>query len=242
MAPKGLLGGANAAPYGVIFDGSDKVIVGARHGSSVVLSDDLKDRVQTIARKYGAWFEGDGKDVAPIRGLLGEEDYKGSWDDLVAKSVKGYPPEFLSGLFSNTEINEQKKIFLDPKSTIFDSILNRQNKFNYFKDRKFNAATLAEFLKGGSEKNIDLFKLSQLPATKDNLVEFFDVGEKLMWPDNWQDYPNKLGKFAEKFERARNQGLLSDRPGVYVAGSGHLPELISLDKNLKMIGGSKAIE
>lgn len=242
MASVGLLGGSDAAPYGVIFDGSDKVIIGARHGSAVNLPDDLKDRVRLIARKYGAWYEGDGKDIEPMSGLLGKDEYRGSWDDLVARGVKGYPPEFLSGLFSNTQENGQRDVFLDPKISIFDSLLNHQDRMSYFKDRRFDKRTLEAFLKGGSEKNIDFMAMSQLPADKKNLAQFFDYGERLMWPDNWQEYPNKFGKFAEKFERTRNIGLLGDEPGVFVAGSGHLPELLNLNKNLKMIGGSRAAE
>lgn len=236
--PAGLL---SDAPYGVIIDG-DQIIVGSPHGGSVQLSPDLQRRVQDTAKRYGAYYEGDGKDVAPLAGLLGRSDYKGSWDDSVAGAVKGYPPEFLSGLFSNIDVNKPHEAFADPKSSIFDAILKNQGKMSYFKDRKFNRSVLSDFLQGGSEKDTDFMSMSQMPATSENLYKFFSTGERLMWPDNWQEYPNKLGKYAQKFEQARNAALTSGKPGVYVAGAGHLPEIVSSNKRLHMIGGEKASE
>lgn len=228
------------APYGVIVDG-DRVIIGSPHGQKIPLSDDLRRMVTNVASKYGAYYEGDGKDVVP-NGLLGKDDYKGSWDDLVAKSVKGYPPEFLSGIFSNVNENGYTKLFSDPKRTIFDSLLNNQEKARYFKDRQFDAATLENFLRGGSENGADFLEMSRMPATPENLQRFFSTGERLTWPDNWQEYPNKLGKYAQKVDETRNAVLQSGPPGVYFAGSGHLSELANANRRLKMIGGERAAD
>ena len=236
--PPGLL---SDAPYGVI-DAGDRVIIGSPHGGSVQLSPELRRRVQDVAKRYGAYYEGDGKDVAPMAGLLGRDDYRGSWDDNVAASVKGAPPEFLSGLFSNVDVNKPHEVFADPKSSIFDAILRNQGKMSYFKDRKFDQSTLSDFLSGGSEKGADFISMSKQPATSENLYKFFSTGEKLMWPDNWQEYPNKLGQFAKRFEAARNNALLFGKPGVYVAGAGHLPELVEMKKGLRLIGGERAAE
>lgn len=235
-SPPGLL---SDAPYGVIFDGN-RVVIGSPHGEPVQLSPDLRRRVQSVAKRYGAYYEGDGKDVAPLEGLLGKSDYRGSWDDQVAKNVKGYPAEFLSGLFSNVEANKQPEIFADPNATIFDSLLKNQSKARYFKDREYDAGALEGFLRGGSQDGADFLAMSRQPATRENLQRFFSTGERLMWPDNWQEYPNKLGQYAKKFEDARNQAILSGKPGVYVAGAGHLPELVRMKKGLRMVGGEKA--
>lgn len=232
----GLLGDA---PYGAIVLG-DKVILGSPHGGSVELSPNLKKTVSDVANRYGAYYEGDGKDVGPLAGLLGKKSYKGSWDDVVESSVEGYPTEFLSGLFSNTEANNYHNVFADPKRSIFDSLLSNQNKARYFKNKEYDASTLQNFLNGGSQDGVNFAEMSNLPATEENLKKFFNTGEQLMWPDNWQEYPNNLGKFAKKFEEARNKALLNAPPGVYVAGAGHLPELASMDKNIRLIGGEKA--
>jgi hypothetical protein len=236
--PPGLL---SDAPYGVIING-DRIVIGSPHGKPVELSDDLKNKIQSAASKYGAYYEGDGKDVAPLTGLLGKNDYKGSWDDLVAKNVNGYPEEFLSGIFSNVDANGYSKLFANPNDTIFNSILNNQDKASYFKDRKFGADDLKRFLIGGSEKNADFLSMSNQPATPENLQKFLTTGEQLMWPDNWQEYPNKLGKYAQKFNQARDGALINGPPGVYVAGSGHLAEIAKANKNLQMIGGELASE
>lgn len=237
----GLLGSSNSpAPYGAIFAGPDKIIIGSPHGGELQLSDDLRRKVQDLASRYGAYYEGDGKDVKTTTGLLGDSSYKGSWDDQVAENTKGYPVEFLSGLFSNVEANKYPQIFSDPNRSIFDSILSNQEKASYFKDRKFDAATLEKFLKDGSQDANDFLNMSKMPATQENLQKFFTSGEQLMWPENWQDYPNKLSQFAKKFEEARNASLINAKPGVYFAGAGHLPELSKMNNKFRIVGGEKA--
>jgi hypothetical protein len=233
---QGLLG---SAPYGAIIDG-DRIIIGSSHGGPIDLPDDVRRKVQDVAKRYGAYYEGDGKDVKATAGLLGSGDYRGSWDDQVAQSVKGYPEEFLSGLFSNVEANGYPKLFADPESSIFDSIIKNQAKAKYFKDRNFDADTLQKFLGGGSQGDVNFLELAKQPATPENLHKFFTTGESLMWPDNWQEYPNKLGQYAKRFEDTRNQTLLNAKPGVYFAGAGHLPELTQMNPRLNMIGGERA--
>lgn len=235
--------GPASNPFGVIFDGDRKAYVGSPHGRPIPLTADVKRRVMALASKVGVWFEGDGGDIEPNKPLFGrEEDYKGSWDDQLASSIKGYPPEFLSGLFSNVDENGAKQRFLNPNASIFDSILERQAGFRYFKDRRFEANDLRAFLRAGSEPGKDFLVMAQKPATKANLSAFFDAGERLMWPRNWQSYPNKFGKLAKKFEDARNKHLLAQPAGVFVVGAGHLLELLKHDRTLKMVGGSRVGE
>lgn|GEM_PF-3559711 len=226
--------------YGVIFDGN-RAFVGSPHGKPISLSADAKQRVQDLAKRYGVWYEGDGKDVAVNSALFGPRTaYRGSWDDALAKAVKGYPPEYLSGMFSNVAVNGMKADTLAPATTIFESILKNQEGNRYFTDRKFDAATLTKFLQMVSDSKYDFVAMSKKRATKENVSKFFDAGEERMFPPNWDKYPYPAGKVMKKFEDARNQFLLDQKSGVYVAGAGHLIELLRMDKSLRMVGGSKA--
>lgn len=230
------------APYGVIFDGANKVYVGTSHGTSIVLSDELKEKILKVAKEYGVWYEGNGGDISSNIKLFGnKKEYKGSWDDLVADTLDGYPIPFMAVMFANVDVNHQDKKNISPNKSIFDSLLSHQDKVNYFKDkRKYDAEQLTKFLKQASEKGVDFLELSKLPATEDNLKKFFKSGEKLTWPPNWTEYPNKLGKMVKQSEDIRNGFLLKQKAGVYVVGAGHLIELKKMKKSLKMIGGEKA--
>jgi hypothetical protein len=227
------------APRGVIFDGN-KVYVGKEHMKPLILSDELIEKIKTIGSKYGYWYEGNGGDVSSTTGFSDKSKYEGSWDHEFEKTVKGYPPEYLYTLFANTKVNNQRENLLRPSMSIFDSIMKAQKKIAYLKDREFDDATLKKFLSMCSEKDVDFIKLSELPATKENVNMFLNKGESLSWPKNWQEYPNKAGKLAKKVDDARNTFLLNRKSGVYFAGSGHLVELLRLDDSLKMIGGEKA--
>ena len=74
-----------------------------------------------------------------------------------------------------------------------------------------------------SEGKYDFLKMSQQPATQENLTRFLKAGEALMWPSNWEQYPNKAGKIAKAATvDVRDQYLATRKAGVYVTGSGHL--------------------
>jgi hypothetical protein len=226
------------APYGVIFDGPTKAYVGSGHGSPIVISDELKEKVLSIGKKHGIWYEGNGGDIESNVKLFGSnKSYEGSWDDEFAKSVDGYPIQFMAPMFSNVKANNMISKFVSPKLSIFDSLIKNQKGNKYFQDRDYDANDLTKFLKAGSEEDIDFLKMSRMPATEENVKKFLTTGEKLEWPKNWQDYPNKLGKLAKKSEDERNGYLLNCKSGVYIVGSGHLLELKRLNKSLKIIGG-----
>lgn len=193
------------------------------HGKSPSLSKDLSDKIHLVARAEGAWYEGDGGDKDQFK-----VPYKGSWDDEFAKSVEGYPIEFLYVLFSNVKENRTAPRITDSSKTIFQSILDSD--VNYFKDRDFDDATLTKFL-----KEMDMLEESKRPATETNVNKFLNEGERRMWPTNGQ--PHKL---AQKAEAWRNKFLLAQKHGVYFAGAGHLPELLKLYPSLRMVGGEKA--
>jgi hypothetical protein len=62
------------------------------------------------------------------------------------KTIKGYPPEFLYTVFTNTEVNKQENNLTKPGMTILEAINKAQDKVGYFKDRKFTAQTIQKFL------------------------------------------------------------------------------------------------
>lgn len=230
----------SAAPQGVIFKGNKVAFVGEEHGTPIKLSPDILQRVQDIGKKYGYWYEGSGGGADNNKKNFGDRsNYEGSWDDEFREDVDGYPIEFIYTLFSNPEVNGQKENLIDPKLSIFDSILKNQKKFSFFKDREYSSAQLKEFLTKASESDTNFMELSRQPATKENAASFIDKGDKLMWPKNWEEYPNNAGKLAKKANDMRDEFLLSRTEGVYFAGSGHLKNLITLDSSLKMIGGEK---
>ena len=213
----------NSSVPNVIFLNDKAAIVGQEHGKKLKLSSDDAEKIKTIADQHGAWYEGNGMDQELTKGII--DDYQGSWDDdLLSPAIKGYPAAFLYVLFSNIKENDtvEGKIGSDPDSTIFDRILNTQPSTNYFPDRQFDADTLKKFLQSVSEGPYDFVQMSQAPATEQNVAKFFKLGEKLMWPDNWEEYPNRAGRVAKSVNDLRDKFLASRKRGVYVAGSDHL--------------------
>jgi phage gp37-like protein len=207
----------------VIFLNDTAAVVGQEHGKKLKLSANNIEKIKMIADQHGAWYEGNGMDQELTKGII--DDYQGSWDDnLLSPAIKGYPAAFLYVLFSNIKENDtvKGKIGSDPDSTIFDRILNTQPSTNYFPDRQFDAKTLKKFLQSVSEGPYDFVQMSQAPATEQNVAKFFKLGEQLMWPSNWEQYPNRAGQVAKSVNDLRDKFLASRKRGVYVAGSDHL--------------------
>jgi hypothetical protein len=207
----------------VIFLSDTAAIVGQEHGKKLKLLPDEVKKIKAIANQHGAWYEGNGMDRELTKGII--DNYQGSWDDdLLSPAVKGYPAAFLYVLFSNIKENDtvKGKIGSDPDSTIFDRILDTQPSTNYFPDRTFDADTLEKFLRAVSEGPYDFVQMSQAPATEQNVAKFFKLGERLMWPDNWEEYPNRAGRVAKSVNDLRDKFLASRKRGVYVTGSDHL--------------------
>lgn len=206
-----------------IFLNPNAVILGQEHGKKLKLSPKIAKKVKDIAEQHGAWYEGNGMDRELTAGII--DDYQGSWDDdLLSPSVKGYPAPFLYVLFSNIKENDtvEGKIGFDPNSSIFDRILSTQPSTNYFPNRRFDADTLRKFLQAVSEGPYDFVRMSQAPATESNVRRFFTLGEQLMFPDNWEEYPYRAGRVAKSVNDLRDRFLATRKQGVYVAGSDHL--------------------
>jgi hypothetical protein len=183
------------------------IFVGQAHGKDAPIPPQVKAAIN----QYGAWYEGDGGDK--MKGV----SYTGSWDDALAKDVKGYPKEFLFVIFTNTEVNEQKKILVGA-GTIFDRLLKTQGEYGYFKGRKFSAETLTDFLK---TMGAEYLKRSKAEATKQNVNAFISMGEK----DMWESGTTSARKMADKANKYRDMWLLSQPEGVYFVGSDHLKDL-----------------
>jgi hypothetical protein len=183
------------------------VFVGQEHGKNVKLPSEIKN----MASQFGAFYEGAGGDK------LSDIKYKGSWDDAAAKSVKGYPAEFLYTMFTNTDVNKQKE-FLKSNDTIFDSLLKNQDKFGYFKDRKFDKVTLTNFLQSMGQ---EFLQESKKQATSKNVFNFIDKGEKTMWGSD----DTSARQMANKANELRQKWLLSQPKGVFFVGSDHLQDL-----------------
>ena len=227
---------SSKAPQGVIFKGNKVAYVGQAHGRSVQLDKDVREKIIDLINEYGAWYEGVGSDREFVKDFTTK--WKGSWDDKANNEIKNYPSYFIFVLFSNTKENDQKNI-LPGKGTIFDRILKTQRSWGYFKDgRKFNDEDLIKFLKSCSEPDIDFLKLSTQEASPKNVNSFISLGEKQMFPKNWNEYPNPSSKVAKQANDYRNKWLLKQKEGVYFMGSGHILEISQLS-NLKVIGGEK---
>jgi hypothetical protein len=204
-----------------VFLNPNTVVVGQAHGQPLELSPDTLKKIQAIAAKHGAYYEGNGTDRSYTKGQI--DRYVGSWDDEVAKTASPNDPKWLYVLFANVDANNRvQRVGVDPKDTIFNRLLATA-KDNSFQGIGYTPQALQKFLQMASEGQYDFVKMSQQPATQENLTRFLKAGEVLMWPSNWEQYPNKAGKIAKAATvDVRDQYLATRKAGVYVTGSGHL--------------------
>ncbi len=204
-----------------VFLNPTTVVVGQTHGQPLELSPNTLKQIQAIAAKHGAWYEGNGTDRGYTKGQI--DRYVGSWDDEVAKTVSSNDPKWLYVLFANVDENNRvQRVGIDPNDTIFNRLLDTA-KDNSFQGIGYTSQTLKKFLQMASEGKYDFLKMSQQPATQENLTRFLKAGEALMWPSNWEQYPNKAGKIAKAATvDVRDQYLATRKAGVYVTGIGHL--------------------
>lgn len=248
MSWKKITAATDEAPYGVIFQGSDKVIVGAQHQTPIKLSDSLLQKIRAIGDNHGYWYEGVGGDIEPNKKLFGGKDnYEGSWDDEFTESLEPTPYYFM--LFPNVTVNKIIDKVTKPEMTIFDSILNgyeedgKQKVLYYKPGVKTTPEMLTIYLKACSDDSYDFFEMSKQKATKANTTKFLRKGEELMWPNDGD--PETRGttnasKVEMKLNDKRDNYLLDQEKGVYVTGAGHLPNLLALDSSLQMTGGEEA--
>jgi hypothetical protein len=223
------------APYGVLFLDSNKILVGDNHKDAIQLSKDIHNKILNVARQYGYYGEGIG--IEYNKGIIKSDiykalknnsaEYKGSWDNKIEiPDTEKYT--YIATLFSNpTENNRVPKLMNKVKDgeTIFNLLART---FDDWTQQGLNltSADLKRFLQEMSENGIDFYKWAQRPATQSNIQSFIDAGEKLMWPDNWEDYPNKAGKLARRETMIRDRWLIDKAPaGVYFIGNGHLKDI-----------------
>lgn len=241
---KEVLEGNNQAPYGLMFFGDNKVLVGDNHEDPIQLSKDLQDKIVNIGTKYGYYGEGSGISNNPAvktsevyKALIdAKAPDKGSWDDLIKPPNKS---DFLYALFANVEQNDRLKKLLaavQEGDTIYDVVKRTKNDFAATKGT--SNSDLDKFLKDISG-TYDFVKLSKQPATEKNLNDFLNKGESDMWPENWKEYPNPSGKIARKATKFRDEWIIKAGPGVYFIGSGHLKDVAEMEGGGKIIGGKK---
>ena len=219
-----------------VFLNPTTVIVGQAHGQPLDLSPDTLKKVQAIAVKHGAYYEGNGTDRSYTKGQI--DRYTGSWDDEVAKTASPNDPKWLYVLFANVDENNRvQRVGVDPKDTIFNRLLATAQD-NSFQGIGYTARALQKFLQMASEGQYDFVKMSQQPATQPNLTRFLKAGEALMWPSNWEQYPNQAGKIAKAATvDVRDQYLATRKAGVYVTGSGHLKAVQNITGQQAMTEG-----
>lgn len=225
----------NEAPYGVLFLNSNKILVGDNHMDPILLSKDLQDTILKVAIKYGYYGEGSGIEYnkAVIRSEIyntlknSEANYLGSWDDKI-EIPNSEKYSYVAVLFSNPYENDTvEKIMneVDGGETIFDTLVKTFDLWGQ-PGLGLTAADLKRFLQEMSEKGIDFYDWSQKIISHAELQSFIDAGEDLMWPDNWQEYPNKAGKLARRETLIRDNWLIQKAPnGVYFIGAGHLLDI-----------------
>jgi len=240
---KEILEGTNQAPYGIMFFGDNKVLVGDNHKDPIELSKDLQDKIINVGKQYGYYGEGSGISNNPAvkkskiyKALVkAKAGNKGSWDDLIKPPNKS---DFLYSLFSNVKENRRLKKLLaatQEGDTIYSVLQRTKNDFAATKGT--NNSDLDKFLKDASG-TYNFVKLSKQPATKENLNDFLNKGENDMWPSNWQEYPNPSGKVAKNANNFRDEWIIKSGPGVYFIGNGHLKDIEKM-KGGKIIGGEK---
>jgi hypothetical protein len=219
----------------VLFDGENKAYVGVEHGKKAAMSAEDANKLRSIAQRHGAWSEGAGSDIGAVAAIP-KNAYAGSWDEKLQKNIKGYPPEFLFTLFTNVKENNQAGALTNKGKTIFDAVLSAQTSVAYLKDRRFDAETLRKFLQSASSDSVDLVEMSKQPPRAEAVKKFLAAGENLMWPDDWNKYPNAAGQLAKKVNDQRQQFLANQPAGVFVVGSDHLKEIEKRIKEKKLDG------
>ena len=238
-----VLEGTNQAPYGIMFFGDNKVLVGDNHSDPIELSKDLLNKVIEIGKKYGYYGEGTGINTNPA--VKNSEVYKtlktnkaadkGSWDNKVPKVNLS---DFLYALFANIKENhrfEKLKAIKEEGETIYN--LLQRTKDTWSAKKGASNSDLDKFLKDISG-NYDFVKMAQQEATDETLQNFLELGEKDMWPSNWKEYPNPSGKVARRATVIRDEWIIDAGPGVYFIGNGHLKDIQDMGGG-KIIGGEK---
>ena len=238
---KEVLKGINKAPYGVIFFGDDKILVGDNHENPIEFSQDLFDKILNIGKLHGYYGEGSG--ISNNLAVKNSEIYKalvdakakdkGSWDKLIKTPNKS---DFLYAIFANVKANKRLKKLLAATSkgdTIYDILQKTRN--DWAATKGTSSSDLDKFLQDASG-TYNFKELSKELATKESLNTFLNNGENDMWPSNWKDYPNPSGKVTRKATKFRDEWLIKAGPGVYFVGEGHLKDIREMDGGKEIIG------
>lgn len=229
----------NYAPYGIMFFGNDKVLVGDNHETPIELSQDLIDRIVAIGKKHGYYGEGSGiKDNPAVnksevfRALKDSSVDKGSWDSLIPSPKN--KSDFLYAMFANTKENDTIKRLTD-KVEEGDTILSllQRERHNYSATGGTTVKDVEAFLRDASDAQHNFLEMAKKPATKESLKNFIETGESKTFPEGksengpnrkkWEDFEHNAGKVAQRALQVRDNWIIDPkRKGVYFIGNGHL--------------------
>ena len=170
----------NYAPWGIIFDGENKILVGDMHQTPLELPDKWVKEIVDVANKYGYYGEGIGLHhneaitKSNFYDSLDTKKHMGSWDKKLIESgevSKDKEYVFLYSLFSNPKENHRLEMLLDNTDegdTIFDVLLKTIPKWSAERG-KFNLGEkeLTKFLENINEGNHNFIEMSKLDANEE---------------------------------------------------------------------------
>lgn len=226
------------APYGVIFQSDKKVIVGVNHVKPLIIDEHTLQKIKECSHgKY--FYEGAGGDKFKVNELFGHIKYVGSWDEMIKPPTKKWLMCYT--IFSTIGTNTTRLVLALTDKTghksILDMLCTSGNKFLHEMAKGYmSKMNWVTFLKacGG-----DIYKMSNMKASSQNVSAFIQQGTLLMWPPNlWHTYSTPAGKIAFEMSKVRDTALINFSDGVYFTGCGHLVDILKLGKaSLKMVGG-----
>ena len=217
---------------GVVF-ANEGCCIGVAHGCSIYLNDETLDRIKEIvtpATKF--WPEGAaGENPSLEPGMVefikknfpNHTAQRTSWDSLkfIKDDIENNFLAFLYVMYANHESQKTLERLYKPADTMFDSVLEGQQKNKLFDLRGPTEEELTQFL----SKSGYLEKFKE-PYDKEKLFELLDSMENDTWsgqlPSNsW------LGNQAALASRIRNASIndLMSQGGVCFAGGGHTDEI-----------------
>ena len=217
---------------GVVFS-AEGCSIGVAHGCNIYLNDETLDRIKdlvTPSTKF--WPEGAaGAEPSLEPGMVTfMEKYfpdhtvqRTSWDSLkfIKDDIEDNFLAFLYVMYANHESQKTLERLYKPADTMFDSVLEGQQKNKIFDLRGPTEEELTQFLsKSGYLKKF------QEPYDKEELFDLLNAMENDTWsgqlPSNsW------LGKQAALASQIRNASIndLMSQGGVCFVGGGHTDEI-----------------
>lgn len=205
------------------------MFVGVPHGSAPVVAPNTVQQVKSVGAENGFYYEGNGDDREHVNRSFGPINYRGSLDNLV-NVPDGSRSNFLYTMFSNPPPQTDAMVRrLTGSSSILDALdANRDDVAHEAVRGRLTRDDIVTFL-----RDTGLQDYADRPATERDLRSFVDRGSSLMWPDNWEEFPNPAGRVAQAAAQQRLRSLTERGSGVYFLGQDNLRLLQSVDPSLR---------